>query len=336
MVTIRDVAKKAGVSVATVSATINDSAFVSPELRTRVERARTELDYHPDGIARSLRIRTSQTVGLIISDITNPFFTALVRGVEDTAQARGYAVTLCNTDESLEKERAYTKLLRSRRVDGLIMAPAGALEDYQRFVATNVPLVFVDRHVPTAAVDSVVVDNVDGARQLVQYLIQLGHRRIGIIVGLPQISTSRDRLEGYRQALEAARVPVDPALQRMGFSSSKGAYTAGLSLLSLNPPPTAIFAGNNLMVIGLMWAVAERGIECPADLSVACFDDFEWASVFRPRLTVVAQPTYEMGAKAAELLFERLTNAYTGEPRQIVFSPRFIIRDSCASPSGGC
>lgn len=333
MPTIRDVAQRAGVSVATVSATINGSAFVTPPLRERVQRAIIALNYHPDGIARSLKVRFTQTVGLIISDITNPFFTSLVRGVEDVAHGHGYAVTLCNTDESLEKERTYLTLLRSRRVDGMIMAPAGSVEDYHRFVVqANVPLVFIDRRVPTFPADIVVVDNVGGARQLVEYLIGLGHRRIGIIVGLPQISTSQERLEGYRLALERAGIPLDPTIQRTGDSRLAGGYQAGLALLSLDPPPTAIFATNNLMAIGLMRAIAERGLQCPSDLSVASFDDFEWASVFRPRLTVVAQPTYEMGVRAAELLFSRLTKAYTAEPREIVLSPQFIIRDSCRPP----
>lgn len=333
MPTLHDVAKVAGVSIATVSATINQSAYVSPDLQARVRKAIAELGYHPDGIARSLKKRSTQTLGLIISDITNPFFTALVRGIEDAANARGYALILCNTDEQPEKERAYVRLLRSRRVDGMIMAPAGSTEDYHRFeVEVNTPLVFIDRKVSTVAADAVVVDNVGGARQAVEYLLRLGHRRIGAITGLPHISTTHERIQGYRQALESASLLVDPTLMRGGNSRLEGGYQAGLALLGLPRRPTAIFATNNVMAIGLMRAVAERGLRCPVDLSVACFDDFEWASVFRPRLTTVAQPTYDMGMKAAELLFARLEGTMTGDPQEVVLSPSLVIRDSCAAP----
>ncbi|HEV8309159.1 MAG TPA: LacI family DNA-binding transcriptional regulator [Methylomirabilota bacterium] len=332
--TIRDVARHAGVSIATVSATINRTAYVSPVLQDRVRHAIAETGYYPDGIARSLKKRATQTLGLIISDITNPFFTALVRGIEDAANARGHAVILCNTDERLEKERAYLALLRSRRVDGVIMAPAGAVEDYHRFILDGqTPLVFIDRRVPTLPADAVVVDNVAGARQAVAHLAALGHRRIGAITGLPQISTTLERIQGYRDALAGTGIPVDSELLRDGHSRLEGGYQAGRALLDLPRRPTAIFATNNLMAIGLMRAVAERDLRCPEDLSVVCFDDFEWASVFRPRLTTVAQPTYAMGTKAVELLFARLDGASPVGAQEIVLSPSLVVRDSCASPS---
>ncbi len=331
--TIRDVARLAGVSVATVSATVNGSAYVSPELQDRVHKAIAEVGYHPDGIARSLRKRATQTVGLIISDITNPFFTALVRGVEDAAHARGYAVILCNTDEQLDKERAYLRLLRSRRVDGVIMAPAGAADVYRVFLEVRTPIVFIDRRVPTVPADTVVVDNVGGARQAVEHLLSLGHRRIGAITGLPHISTTHERLQGYRQALASAGIATDPELVREGYSRLDGGYRAAHALLGQPRRPTAIFATNNLMCIGLMRAVMERGLRCPEDLSVACFDDFEWASVFRPRLTTVAQPTYEMGARSVELLFGRLDGTAPSRPREVVLSPTLMVRESCAPPA---
>lgn len=332
--TIRDVARHAGVSIATVSATINGTAHVSPELQERVRQAITAVSYHPDGIARSLKKRATQTLGLIISDITNPFFTALVRGIEDAANARGHAVMLCNTDERLEKEQAYLALLRSRRVDGVIMAPAGAVEDYQRFILdAQAPVVFVDRRIPTVPADAVVVDNVAGARQAIAHLLALGHRRIGAITGLPQISTTLERVQGYRDALAAAGVSMDPELLRDGYSRLVGGHEAGRALLELPRRPTAIFATNNLMAIGLMRAVAERGLRCPEDVSVACFDDFEWASVFQPRLTTVAQPSYDMGRTAVELLFARLDGTSPVGPQEVVLSPTLVVRDSCAAPS---
>jgi LacI family transcriptional regulator len=333
MPTLHDVARAAGVSIATVSATINQSAYVSPELQARVHTAIKELGYHPDGIARSLKKRSTQTLGLIISDISNPFFTALVRGIEDAANARGYALILCNTDECLEKERGYIRLLWSRRVDGLIMAPAGAREDYQRSdLEGGIPLVFIDRKLSGISADAVVVDNVGGARQAVEYLLRLGHRRIAAITGLPHISTTHERIEGYRQALESAGLRVDPTLMVCGNSRLEGGYQAARTLLALPRRPTAFFATNNLMAIGLMRAVAECGLRCPVDLSVACFDDFEWASVFHPRLTTVAQPIYDMGVKAAELLFARLEGGRDGDPQEVILSPTLVVRDSCAAP----
>lgn len=332
MPTLHDVARAAGVSIATVSATINQTAYVSPALQERVRKAVTDVGYHPDGIARSLKTRTTKTLGLIISDISNPFFTSVIRGIEDVANARGYTLVLCNTDERLEKERAYVHLLRSRRVDGVIMAPVGGAEDYVDFEAVvGAPVVFVDRRVPARA-DIVVVDNTRGARDVVRYLIGLGHRRIGVITGLPKLSTSEDRLAGYRSALQEAGLPPDPAIVKVGYSRLEGGHEAARELLALASRPTAIFATNNLMAIGLMRAVTAQGLRCPDDISVACFDDFEWASVFHPRLTTVAQPTYEMGSKAAEFLLARLTGHPIVEPQECVLAPTLIIRDSCAAP----
>jgi LacI family transcriptional regulator len=332
MPTLHDVARVASVSIATVSATLNQTAYVSPALQERVRKAVTEVGYHPDAIARSLKTRTTKTLGLIISDISNPFFTSVIRGIEDVANARGYTLVLCNTDERLEKEQAYVQLLRSRRVDGVIMAPVGGAEDYIDFEsAVGAPVVFIDRRVPARA-DVVVVDNAHGAREVIRYLLDLGHRRIGVITGLPKISTSEERLAGYQDALREAGLSADPALRKVGDSRLEGGYQAAQELIAMASRPTAIFATNNLMAIGLMRAVAERGLRCPNDISVACFDDFEWASVFHPRLTTVAQPTYEMGSKAAEFLLARLTGPPIDDTQECVLTPTLVIRDSCAAP----
>jgi LacI family transcriptional regulator len=334
MPTVRDVARAAGVSTATVSATINKTAYVSPELQARIREAIAKLGYHPDGIARSLKKRSTQTLGLLISDIANPFFTALIRGIEDAAKARGYAIILCNTDEDLERERAYLRLLRSRRVDGLIMAPTGAEDDYDRsFAEAYTPLVFIDRKISTVPADTVLVDNQEGTRKAVEHLVRLGHRRIGLIAGRPHLSTTRERVQGYRHAFQEGAISVNPELIKSGHRGVDGGCQAGLALLQLRQRPTAVFATSNSLGIGLMRAVVACDLRCPEDVSVACFDDFEWASVFRPRLTTVAQPTYEMGAKAAELLFGRLDGSRTGAPQDTVLKSSFIIRDSCSTPA---
>jgi LacI family transcriptional regulator len=330
MVTIHDIAKRAHVSIATVSAVVNSSAYVSPSLKERVLEALEELDYHPDEIARSLKSKRTRTLGLIISDITNPFFTAVVRGVEDVANRSGYAVILCNTDEDPDKERTYLKVLRSRRVDGLIMAPSvGKKSCAENLRFQNIPVVFIDRVPATCCTDAVVVDNVGGAFEAVAHLIKLGHRRIGIITGLQKISTTQERLEGYTNAFRTHKLRINKEWIKEGNSRLSGGYEKGLELLETRNRPSAIFVTNNLMTIGLMKAIVEKGLSCPEDISVVGFDDFDWAGVFRPRLTAVSQPTYEMGSKAAELLVSRIAGKKGGGSERINLSPTLIIRDSC-------
>jgi LacI family transcriptional regulator len=337
MATVRDVARAAGVSTATVSATINKTAYVSPQLQARVHEAIAKLGYHPDGIARSLKKRSTQTLGLLISDITNAFFTAVIRGIEDATNARGYAMILCSTDEDLERERAYLHLLRSRRVDGLIMAPAGDAGDYDdAFTKENAPVVFLDRKISAVPVDTVLVDNQEGTRKAIEYLAGLGHRRIGFIAGRPHLSTTWERVQGYRQALDEAAIAVHPELITCitcGHRGVEGGYKAGVDLLQSQQRPTAVFAASNSLAIGLMRAVVACRLRCPEDVSVACFDDFEWAAVFHPRLTTVAQPAYDMGATAAALLFGRLDGSRSGAPHEAVLQSVFTIRDSCRAPA---
>lgn len=329
-----DVARLARTSVATVSAIVNGSARVSPELAARVREAIAAVGYRPDGIARSLKKGSTQTIGLLVTDITNPFFTAVVHSVEDAAQARGYSVFLCNSDENFAEERTYLDLLLTRRVDGLILVPTGKAADYAGFAGgLRAPVVFIDRAIPGVAVDSVTVDNLRASQAAVEYLLRLGHRRIGIVTGLPHLSTSAERLKGYRRALRKAGIAVDPELVRQGDFRQEGAFGAAQSLLALRQRPTAIFASNNLMAIGTMLAVRAAGLSCPEDVSLACFDDFEWAGVFHPRLTVLRQPTAEIGQKAIALLLARLGGDKNGAaPHHVALRAELVVRDSCAPP----
>jgi LacI family transcriptional regulator len=331
-----DVARLARTSVATVSAIVNGSARVSPELAARVREAIAEVGYRPDGIARSLKKGSTQTIGLLVTDITNPFFTAVVHSVEDAAQARGYSVFLCNSDEDVAEERTYLDLLLTRRVDGLILVPTGKAADYAGFaLAPRAPVVFIDRVIPGVPVDTVTVDNVSASQAAIEYLLRLGHRRIGIVTGLPHLSTSAERLKGYRRALRKAGIAVDPELVRQGDFRQEGAFQAAQSLLAVRARPTAIFASNNLMAIGTMLAVRAAGLSCPEDVSLACFDDFDWAGVFHPRLTVLRQPTAEIGQRAMALLLERLGGAKNGSaPHHIALKAELVVRDSCAPPRG--
>lgn len=338
MPTILDVAKKAGVSSATVSHVINNSRFVAPATRERVLNAISSLGYRRDGIARSLRRSQTGTIGLIISDLSNPFFSDIIRGVEDTVYSYGqdYNVILCNTEENEEKERLYLDVLLEKRVDGIVMAPAGGNHAYLRDLAAGgFPIVFVDRWLPGINVDAVVVDNYDAAYRIVTHLIGLGHRRIAIMVAQLGSSAITERIEGYRAALAAAALPFNSDYVFRSTSSIDDGCAAGLRLLDTVPRPTATFGTNNFVTIGMMNALAQRGLRCPEDLAVVGFDDFPWASAFYPRLTTVAQPGYELGHTAADLLFQRIANKHTGPPGKTILSTTLRIRESCGRTMPG-
>src|SRR5947209_4722681 len=327
--TIKDVAALARVSVATVSAVLNSNKYVSPDLAQRVQESITTLGYERNSLAQGLKKQTSQAIGLIISDITNPFFTSVVRGVEDVANARGYSLILGNTDEDLKKELSYIRLLESKRADGLIISSTLRNSAYLRsWPIRRLPLVSIDRLPDDVTIDAVLIDNVLGARQAVEHLLTLGHKRIGIVTGLPGITTTEERLIGYQQALEAHDIPLDPALIAEGNSRLDGGERAALHLLTQEAArPTALFVTSGLMIIGALQAIYRVGLRCPEDIALVGFDDFDWASVLYPRLTTVCQPTYEIGQKAAQLLFERMENR--DAPQQVVrLQPRLIVRES--------
>jgi LacI family transcriptional regulator len=330
--TIKNVAAHAGVSVATVSAVMNSNKYVSPVLAQRVQESIAALGYECNSLAQGLKKQTSHTIGLIISDITNPYFTSVVRGVEDVANARGYSLILGNTDEDVKKEISYMRLLESKRADGLIVAFTLGNHEYLRsWPAQRLPLVNIDRLPSELNIDAVLVDNVAGARQAVDHLITLGHERIGIVTGLPGITSTEERLTGYQQALEAHGIPRDPVLIAEGNSRIDGGARAALQLLTQKTiQPTALFVTNGLMVIGALQAITQVGLRCPQDIALVGFDDFEWAAVMHPRLTTVRQPTYEIGQKAAQLLFERLEKR-DATPQVVRLQPRLIIRESCGA-----
>ncbi len=334
MATIRDVATLAGVSIATVSAVINNTAPVRPALRERVLSAIAEVGYQPHGIARSLKTGISRTVGLVISDVTNPFFGAVARTVEAALQRQGHAMLLCNSDEDPATEEAYLKLLQNHRVAGIILAPAGTGAAYGQLVAQLIraPAVLIDRTNPDLPLDAVTVDNADGTRAAVEHLLDLGCRRVGLVLGSPQVSTSEERLAGYQAALTARGLPFEPRLVRHGRFRQDQAFLACRALLA-DERPDAIFAANNLMAIGALQAVAAAGLRCPADVAVGCFDDFEWADVCAPKITTVAQPTTAIAERAVSLLFDRIAGGETGAPRRVVLPTRMVARTTQADRS---
>lgn len=333
MSTIRDVANLAQVSTTTVSRVINKSGAVREGRRLRVERAIADLDYVPNAVAQHLRSKRTKTIALVLSDITNPFFTTIARGVQDVAGPRGYAVTFANTDESEAQEREYLRTLVQRKVDGVLLVPAGnSPEPFRLLRSQKIPVVLLDRRVSTRQLDEVRCDSEAAAYALVQHLLALGHRRIAVITGRRDISTSSDRVAGYERALAFAGVPMDRDLIRYDSFSLAGGYRMIQDILALEARPTAVFATNNFIAFGALRALRERHINVPGDMSLATFDDLpeEWHD--DPFLSVVAQPAYELGRQAAELLFERLETGDRGRRRVIVLPGAVIPRRSSGPP----
>lgn len=334
-VTIKDVANLAGVSLATASRALSGHGYVSPEARQRVQQAAHELHFKPDGSARSLKLKRTNTVGLMIADIANPFYSQLADGVLDCAKRLGYHVILCATDEDPAMEREYLEVLMERRVDGILAVPTGHnLKLWREAADLGTRLVLVDREIPDITdLDVVLVDNATGARSAITYLLELGHRRIGIISGPTTTTTGKDRLQGYYDALRAAEVPVEDRLVQLGSFKRETGLEAARRLLSLPDPVTAIFAANNVLGEATIVAIRERGLRVPDDVSLVLFDDVPWASLTNPALTVVAQPTYDLGFVAMERLANRLQDADRGSrpPLKTVLRTDLVIRESCRS-----
>ena len=328
MATIYDVGTRAGVSVATVSSVINNSSYVSPELRQRVEAAIRELNYSPNLLARGLACQKTLTLGVLVPDIANFFYPELVRGVEDKAKEAGYTIILGSSDNQLSKEEVYLELFLSKRVDGIVLIKAPgemspALE--QSLKKNGPPIVLLDREHPSLSADTVVADDFGGGRMAVRHLLDLGHKRIGIIRGVSGASTTEDRFRGYQTALDERHVPVHPDLIAEGDYGMDSGYVAGMALLRRKP--TAVFVTNYMMTLGLLRAIEEQKLSCPKDISIVSYDDFIWSDIFPPRLTCVVQPKYMLGYKAAETLISRIQGKHK-RPRREVLENRLQIRSS--------
>ncbi|MFF7646658.1 substrate-binding domain-containing protein [Streptomyces canus] len=408
MPTMADVARSAGVSVATVSHVLNGTRPVLPHTRQAVLDAVDELGYTPNTLARSLVTSRTRSIGLAVSAVSNPYFTEILQGVEAGALEHGYSLLIADPHDDPEHERKVVQLLHERRVDGMIVAPSADPRELVSYLGRHqVPTVFLDRvidgvsggvvgggvaggggdgggaggdgggaggdaggggagggvtrggavdgggDVPVeapalapvdASVDSpvdspqpfdqVCAENTEPMAGLVTHLAGLGHRRIGLVAGLPGLSTTAERIAGYRQGLTAARLPYDDHLVVHGDSESAGAERATAALLSLAAPPTALVTANNTMTIGALRALRERGLSVPDDLALCCFDDFAWADLFSPRLTAIAQPSREIGAQAVRVLLERLDSP-DRPARTVRLDCTFMHRTSCGCPDSG-
>jgi LacI family transcriptional regulator len=333
-VTIHDVATDAGVSAMTVSRVVNDGPGVSAETRKRVEASVAKLGYVPNRLARGLTQRKTHAFGVIVPDVANPFFTLLVSGVEEVAWRAGYHVILCNTQGDLERERGYLEDMLAFQVEGVLIAPVGdrSRPHLRTLTRNHVPFVLLDRAVAGYDCDLVQGDSVGGARRLVEHLISLGHRRIGMITETDDVSTARDRVQGYREALENAGIEFLPELAPESSAIDvRAAHDTTLRLLDLPEPPTAIFAVNNIAVVGVAEAARERGLDIPGDLAVVCFDDIEHASRFYPFLTVMAQPAETFGTIGTQLLLDRIAGRVPERRRIVVLPADFIVRQSCGA-----
>jgi LacI family transcriptional regulator len=329
MPTIRDVAKQAGVAPITVSRVINNSGYVSASTRSRVEAAISELGYVPNRLARSLRLKRTNTLAMVVTDITNPFWTTVVRGVEDAANHAGFTVILCNTDESNAKQDAYLQVLLQKRVDGILFVPAAsAAEPVELVQKQGVPIVVLDRQVPGAQVDVVRGDSEDGAYQLTRHLLALGHQRIAILSGPEAVSTSVERVTGYCRALREAGLDEGAEQVHYGLFTQRSGYQSAQEALEWTPRPTALFAGNNFIAIGALRALRDAGLRVPEDVSLVSFDDLTPDLLIEPFLTVADQPAYKMGRQATQLLVDRLSKSSANGFLEIVLPTEIIVRRS--------
>jgi len=334
-VTMREIAERARVSIGTVSHVINDTAKVRPQLRERVLEAVQSLGYQPSALAQGLRKQRTNMLGMVIPDITNPFFPGVVRGVEDVAYKRSFRLILCNADNDPLKEASYVRELRSYHIAGLLIIPAAGADiagHLRAYTTASVPVVCIDRVPEGWKGDSVLVANEEGAYLATRHLLEVGHRRLGVITGPLNLTNAEERLKGFTRALGEAGIEIDPEfVQEARFDSASG-YQAALRLMRMLPRPTAIFACNDLIAFGLLQAVRELGLRCPDDVSIAGFDSLEFTNFTDPALTSVYQPGYQLGATAARLLLQRV-DGMRSAPKQVSLPTELRKRNSVAPPA---
>lgn len=320
----------------TVSRVVNNHPGVSAETRAKIEAAITELDYAPSKIASGLISSRTQLIGMIVPDVSNPFFGPVVRGAEIAARRAGYRLLLCNSESDLRLERDYVDDLVQHRVEGLIIAPVSdrSAEHLRRLVKNGFPVVLVDRHIDDLQADSVMLDNLGAAERLAQHLIDTGHTRIAFITDASNVSTARERLAGLRKALLAHDVVLDESLVFRTTTDQLGGYRATQQVLAVADRPTAIFAVNNMTALGAMQAIRQAGLSVPDDIALVCFDDIPHLAVISPFLTVVDQPAEQMAEVAAQLLLERIGGTATGAPREVTFPGELIVRLSSGATKG--
>lgn len=333
-VTIREVAKAAGASVSTISAALNNSDYVSTDMRSRIDEAIKTLRYFPNDLARGLRLQKTHSIAIVVPDLSNNFYIELVRGAKDYSASANFTVLIGDSRESWEEERNYLESFHRRRVDGIVRVPAiNAVGGKAKSFLGNLPVVYADRYplVRDPYIGRVGVDNTGAAESATRYLLSLGHRDIGIIAGDASSGTSVDRLQGFLSAIRSAKIRQDRSMIHAGHNDMESGHFHAMQLLTRGQRPTAIFCTNNMMALGALAAIQEIGLACPDEVSLLGFDDFYWATLLRPRLTVVRQPAREIGMIAARLLIDHIEGRVS-VPTPAVLKTQLIVRDSCCPP----
>lgn len=332
--TIYDVAKKAGVSIATVSRVLNNSIHVSEKTKQKVKTAIEELNYTPNILASALTKKSTLTIGLLIPDISNPFFSELSRGVEDACNDFGFNTVICNTDYSLQKEAAYINLLRQKSVDGFVITTAHYNDkNVIQLIKDRIPMVLLDRNIERSDaydIDLVLSDNIGGGYLATKHLIQLGHKNIACFLGPPEIEVNVEREKGYIKAMKEAKLTINPSLVAYGDFKLEFGYKKTIELLNRHIIPTAFFAANDLIAVGIIRALKSVGLSVPSDISVVGFDDTIFAEIIDPPLTSVNQPIREMGYHATKLLIKKLRGERSTS-KKIIFDTELIIRESTSA-----
>jgi LacI family transcriptional regulator len=336
--TIKDVAKHAGLAVSTVSRALNHSGYVGADAQRRIEEAVAALDYQPNWLARGLKGKPVRSIGLIIPDIFNVYYTAVAHAVTQTLRAHNYELILCVNDENKEIDLNYLHMLWEKRVDGIIYThPANGHNSpfVRELVKRGLPMVELNRQREKDILDAVLADNFQGAYQMTEYVINRGHRRIGLVLGETELTTGKNRLDGYQRALFDAGIPFDPALVRLGSFTREHGEQGTTELLQLANPPTVIFAGSNRILMGALVVIQRQGWRIPDDISVVTFDEAEWLSVWQPPITAVDIATNDMARLAVDLLQRRIA-APEAEHKPITYrlSTSLIERASCKTLVG--
>ena len=346
MVSIRDVAELADVSTATVSHVLNGTRYVSPRLTERVQTALVELDYRPDAVAQSLRRRRTMTLGLLLPSVEIPFFASVVYSIERSASEQGYNIILCDSDWQMPTEEAHLRDLLARRVDGLMCISASmSAAEIGPVIEGGTPVVMFERQMPDIGLDAVGIDNERGAYEATMHLLKLGHRRIGLVRGMAISTVSDERLRGCRRALAEEGIAFDDGSPRNGGPESSGllfcgdflpetGWQAAERFLSLSEPPSAIFAFNDLMAMGVLHRLNEAGLRVPEDVAVVGFDDIPLSRYMGPGLTTVRQPLAQMGRSAVKLLLQRIAGDGLAQAQYIKFKPELVIRSSTVGQHG--
>lgn len=329
MITMKDVAKKAGTSVFTVSTVINHTGPVSEKLKKIVLKTIKELNYTPNSIARSLKSKKSYLIGLIISDIEDIFFPKVIKGVEEIINKNNMNIILCNTMNDPATENKYLQIMTQKRVDGLILfSSASNNTNLKKFLNNKIPTILIDREIESSKTSTVLMDDYNASLNITNYLIKKGHRRIGAIIFPTLLSTGNKRLKGYINSHNANNMNVDQELIKITGFKKKDSFKAGIELLSLKNKPTAIFTANDIMLSGTLEAINKKNLKIPDDISIVTFFDFDWLEYLNPPITAVKLPTFEMGKRAAELLIDLINSDKNNYQRKIILKTKLIKRNS--------